>query len=111
METLAEIFFDLYLARLKDDPRPQLTNLGRKTVMESVVEAYLTGTLDRGAAISRVAKEAFGDVIPPVLHTTVILSDAKNPTRSGVPGTRAHQERPQMHSHDKVTVTLRNMST
>lgn len=64
LETLAEVFFDLYLDRLKEDPRPQLTNLGRRTVMERVVEAHLNEGLDRDAAIVRVAKQAFVDVIP-----------------------------------------------
>jgi HNH endonuclease len=63
MNQLAETFFDLYLNRLAAG-RPQLSYPGRQTVMERIVALYNLGKLDRGAAIERVALEAFSDVIP-----------------------------------------------
>ncbi len=61
---LAQSFFELYLDRLTDDPRPQLSNPTRKTVMERIVESHLQGELSIDQAVGRVEREAFGDVLP-----------------------------------------------
>lgn len=62
MGELAEAFFEAYLERLKLD-RPQLSTPGRLTVMERVVQRYMSGALSREAAIEEVERNAFGDVI------------------------------------------------
>jgi 5-methylcytosine-specific restriction endonuclease McrA len=63
MQELAEAFFNIYLDRLKEG-KPQLLLPGRQTVMEQIVALHNLGKLERGAAIERVEREAFGDVIP-----------------------------------------------
>jgi hypothetical protein len=63
MSELAEAFFEVYLDRLKEG-KPQLFQPGRQTVMEQIVALHNLGKLDKGAAIERVEREAFGDVIP-----------------------------------------------
>ncbi len=63
MLELAAAFFDLYGERLVAG-KPQLAHAGRLTVMEHVVLLHRLGRLERGAAIERVAAEAFGDVLP-----------------------------------------------
>jgi 5-methylcytosine-specific restriction endonuclease McrA len=63
MPELAEAFFDLYHARLQTG-KPQLAQPNRLTVMERIVAAHNAGRLTRAAAIDRVAREAFGDVLP-----------------------------------------------
>lgn len=63
MATLAESFLDLYQERLTQN-KPQLLLAGRQTVMERVVGLLRAGRIERGGAIDRVAREAFGDVLP-----------------------------------------------
>jgi hypothetical protein len=77
MPELAEVFFDLYVARLESGARPQLSHPNRLTVMERVVALHRAGRIDRGEAIARVAREAFGDVLPR-FHT---VGDAPVPVR------------------------------
>jgi 5-methylcytosine-specific restriction endonuclease McrA len=63
MSELAVSFFDLYHDRLKNG-KPQLVMPNRRTVMEKIVDLYNLGKLNRTAAIERVQREAFNDVVP-----------------------------------------------
>lgn len=72
MPELAEAFFDLYLDRLIEG-KPQLLLPGRQTIIEQIVALYNIGKLERGSAIERVEREAFGDVVPR-FHTVNDLS-------------------------------------
>jgi hypothetical protein len=63
MIELAEAFFDLYTVRLEAG-RPQLLHPDRLTVMERIVELHQASRLSREEAIIRVARDAFGDVVP-----------------------------------------------
>lgn len=64
MNELAEVFFDLYVTRLRNGGRPQLSHPNRLTVMERVVTLHNAGRIDREEAIARVARDAFDDVLP-----------------------------------------------
>ena len=63
IDELAEEFFELYQKRLQNN-MPQLNLPNRLTVMERVVKNYTSQKLDRTAAIEKIAKDAFHDVIP-----------------------------------------------
>ncbi|WP_069648997.1 HNH endonuclease [Caloranaerobacter ferrireducens] len=62
MIELAEVFFDLYLNRLKNG-MPQLGMAGRTTVMEQIVSMYNAGSVTRTEAIYFVKNNAFKDVL------------------------------------------------
>ncbi|MCY0886569.1 MAG: HNH endonuclease [Firmicutes bacterium] len=62
-EQLAHDFFRLYRERARNG-RPQILQSGRLTVMERVVQAYQAGRLDEDAAVDRIRRKAFLDVIP-----------------------------------------------
>ena len=59
---LAEVFFNLYLDRLKNG-MPQLDQPGRTTVMEKVVARYNLGTISLEDAVDYVERNAFNDVL------------------------------------------------
>jgi len=63
MTELAQDFFHRYRDRLASG-KPQLSNPDRKTVLERVVAAYTAGTLTETAAIDRVERQGFSDVVP-----------------------------------------------
>jgi hypothetical protein len=64
-DDLSAQFFNEYLQRLESDsPMPQMGQPGRLTEMEKIIAAYKTSAIDQGAAIERVGKNAFQDVIP-----------------------------------------------
>ncbi len=63
MNELAQAFFHAYRQRLING-LPQQTNPARKTVLEYVVEDYQRGTRTETAAILRVEREGFSDVVP-----------------------------------------------
>lgn len=63
MSELAEDFFDMYLKRLENG-KPQLLQPNRRTEMEKIIDLYNLGKIGRSAAIRRVEKAAFNDVIP-----------------------------------------------
>lgn len=62
MRELAEVFFNLYSARLENG-MPQLDHPGRTTVMENAVARYKLGSISLDAAINYVEKNAFNDVL------------------------------------------------
>ncbi len=76
MPELAEAFLDLYAERLATG-RPQLLLPGRLTVMERILARHTAGAISREEAIARVARDAFGDVVPR-FHT---VGDASVPVR------------------------------
>ena len=61
---LSKTFFDNYVSRLKNKSYPQQNNPSRKTVMERVVDSFRVGKINYNEAISKVATDAFNDVIP-----------------------------------------------
>ena len=63
MNELAQAFFHEYRQRLANG-LPQQTNPARKTLLERAVEAYQRGELTQTAAIERVEREGFSDVVP-----------------------------------------------
>ncbi|OLZ09048.1 HNH endonuclease [Sulfobacillus thermosulfidooxidans] len=63
LDVLARDFFVLYRKRLEAD-RPQLVLPDRLTVMERIVRLERLGKINEDQAIERVAREAFGDVLP-----------------------------------------------
>lgn len=63
LNELAEEFFDMYKERLKNN-MPQLNQPNRQTVMETIVQKYNIGKINRIQAIDEVTKNAFNDVIP-----------------------------------------------
>lgn len=75
MSELSEAFLSLYTDRLKFG-KPQISQPGRLTVMERIVELYSIGSIDYNQAIYRVQREAFGDVIPR-FHTIADLEPMK----------------------------------
>ena len=62
MLELAELYLDLYAARLQNG-RPQQSIPGRSTVMEQMVVLLHQGEKSRDAIIVRTARQAFNDVI------------------------------------------------
>lgn len=63
-ETLSSQFFKEYLDRLSvESPLPQLEIPGRLTVMERIIAAFRSGSIDQHEAIARVGRDAFKDVI------------------------------------------------
>ncbi len=64
MSELAEVFLDLYAERLSNGHHPQLSHPNRVTVMERVVALHQADRIDHDEAVARVAREAFGDVLP-----------------------------------------------
>jgi len=63
MTDLAQAFFQRYRDRLVNG-KPQLSNPDRKTVLERVIKAYNAGDLTEAAAIDRVERQGFSDVVP-----------------------------------------------
>ena len=63
LDDLARDFFLLYKARLVSG-KPQLAQPNRWTVMEQVVALERMGTIPFDEAVSRVARNAFNDVLP-----------------------------------------------
>lgn len=63
MHELARAFFRQYRERLVGG-MPQLSNPGQRTVLERVVEAYNRGEVSEDAAVDRVEKQGFTDVVP-----------------------------------------------
>jgi hypothetical protein len=63
MHDLARSFFVQYRERLASG-QPQLSNPRQQTVLERVVDAYNRGELSEDAAIDRVERQGFTDVVP-----------------------------------------------
>lgn len=77
-DDLSAAFLDQYLLRLSvEDPHPQQSNPGRRTVMERVVLQLNQGSITRDKAIDDVGLNAFNDVILR-FHTVPNLSELTN---------------------------------
>lgn len=61
---LADLYFNLYLKRLEDNPMPQQGNAHRLTKMERIVKEYQSGAISKDGAVDKVGSTAFGDVVP-----------------------------------------------
>lgn len=106
MNELAQAFFHEYRQRLTNG-LPQQTNPARKTLLERAVEAYQRCEISETAAIERVEREGFSDVVPR-FHTVnhdpiplryyeatpkgLILTDALLATVHGSPQEALHAE-------------------
>ncbi|HHY12556.1 MAG TPA: hypothetical protein GX529_07985 [Firmicutes bacterium] len=59
---LAELFFEIYTGRLRVN-MPQLSNPDKCTHVEQAIAGFKAGTLTREQAVSRIERDAFGDVL------------------------------------------------
>ena len=61
---LAKTYLDLYIERLKKDPRPQQSNPFRRSVQEHIFYKLKLNKIKEAEAIEIMSKEGFNDVVP-----------------------------------------------
>ncbi len=61
---LAKTYLDIYIDRLKKDPRPQQSNPFRRSVQEHIFYKLKLNKIKEDEAIQIISNEGFNDVVP-----------------------------------------------